>query len=536
LGFFKKYNINKFILLIKINLFKITMKFVNIIISFSLMMSCAAADTTVKIKKSSLAGKWYSSNPSELAGEIDSLLGNNAQKADNTPLVLILPHAGYAYSGKIAAKGYSFLGNAREVNYEPEIVVLIGPSHYAGFHGCSILDVDFIETPLGKVKIARDIVNRLSADRLFSRDSSPFEQEHSIEIHLPFLQRIYRDKMAGAIQIIPILVGELDDAEAGRAARALTTALKGTRPLFIISTDFTHYGAGFRYEPFPYTDARTTAAGLQKLDTGAIDLIVKKDLPGFSVYCEKTGITICGRNPVRIAIALPIQDFRAKLAVYDTSGNMTGDFTRSVSYAAILFTGNLEGAGASAGTPAGLTREERRFLLNAARDNISSWLKKGSGIQISPADAPKSTLAKRGVFVTLKKRGSLRGCIGYLTGLKPLAMAVLDNSYNAAFRDPRFEPVAADEMKNITIEISVLTEPEAVRSADEITVGRDGLIIERGSNRGLLLPQVATEQGWDRNTFLDQTCVKAGLRPGAWKEADTKIMKFRAEVFGEDER
>jgi MEMO1 family protein len=522
-------------LFIKISLFENAMKIINIIISFALIMSCAAKDTNAKVKKSSIAGRWYSSNSPELASQIDGLLEKAATKTEHAPLALILPHAGYAYSGKIAATGYRFLGNSGQAEYMPDLIVMIGPSHHEAFHGCAVLDMDYIETPLGNVKIDRGLVNRLCGDRLFIRDASPFELEHSLEIHLPFLQRIYREKMTGAIRILPILVGEIDDADAARAARAIAAASAGARTLIIVSSDFTHYGDDYGYRPFSYTDARTTAAELKKLDAGAIDRILKKDLAGFSGYCAKTGITICGRNPIRIALALPVRDFGAKLVRYDTSGAMTGDFTRTVSYAAIVCTGSLEGA-SPAGGQAGLTREERRFLLATARGNISSWLKKGSGIHVPRADVPKGAMEQRGIFVTLKKRGSLRGCIGYLTGVKPLAMAVLDNSYNAAFRDPRFEPLAADELKDITIEISVLTDPETVSSVDEITVGRDGIIIERGYNRGLLLPQVATEQGWDRNTFLEQACMKAGLRPGAWKEADTKIMKFRAEVFGEDEK
>ncbi|OHD63049.1 MAG: hypothetical protein A2176_09400 [Spirochaetes bacterium RBG_13_51_14] len=182
-----------------------------------------------------------------------------------------------------------------------------------------------------------------------------------------------------------------------------------------------------------------------------------------------------------------------------------------------------------------MTPEDKRFLLKAARDNIRSWLDKGKGIRIFPTDAPKNCMATRGVFVTIKSRGDLRGCVGYPTGIKPIILAVLDNSYNAAFKDPRFEPLTAAELNQITIEISVLTEPVRMRSVEEIQAGRDGIIIERGMNRGLLLPQVAVEQGWDRSTFLGHACMKAGLPPGAWKDGETKIFRFQAVIFGEDE-
>ena len=183
-----------------------------------------------------------------------------------------------------------------------------------------------------------------------------------------------------------------------------------------------------------------------------------------------------------------------------------------MSYAAILLSGRLEAAKLREDGGSFLSDKDRKFLLKAARDNIASWLKKRRGIRFFPTDVPPALLEKRGVFVTLKKRGELRGCIGYLTGMKPLVHAVLDNSYNAAFKDPRFGPVTAGELPAITIEISVLTEPVRgeVRGGDTGRQGRPHM--ERGPYRGLLLPQVAVEQGWDRNTFLDQTCLKAGLR------------------------
>jgi AmmeMemoRadiSam system protein A/AmmeMemoRadiSam system protein B len=441
------------------------------------------------------------------------------------------------YSGKTAAAGYRVLGAKGQSKINPDIIVIIGPSHHSAFHGCSILDSDYFETPLGKVKINREVGDKLLKDDLFIKNPSAFEQEHSIEIHLPFLQRIFRSKLNGDIQVVPVLVGELDDSDARRVAATITASMAGLRPLFIVSTDFTHYGPRFGYEPFRNDGGQSTSLKLKELDGGAIDLICKKDLDGFSKYVQKTGITICGRNPIKIALALPIAGFKAEKLAYDTSGSMTGDFGNSVSYAAILVSGKLEGAASKNEIDSSnYTPKEKSFLLKAARDNIQSWLKKKRGIRFYPTDVPPKLLEKRGVFVTLKKRGDLRGCIGYLTGLKPLVQAVLENSYNAAFKDPRFSPITADELDGITIEISVLTEPVPVKSVDEIRTGRDGLVVERGAYRGLLLPQVATEQGWDRNTFLDHTCLKAGLPAGSWKDGVTKIYRFQSIVFGDVRR
>ena len=158
----------------------------------------------------------------------------------------------------------------------------------------------------------------------------------------------------------------------------------------------------------------------------------------------------------------------------------------------------------------------------------------GSRPSVNEADFDEALRRPAGAFVTLRtKRGDLRGCIGSIRAVEPLYRAVVSSSISAAFHDPRFFPVRADEMPRLELEISVMGPIEQVRNVEEIEVGRDGLIISRGRYAGLLLPQVATEYGWDRQTFLDQTCIKAGLEPGAWRSEQTRIEKFAAEVFGE---
>ncbi len=512
-------------------------KYAPLIMVIIFSFSCSPPDSMAGVKKSNLAGTWYPADSGELAQQIDTLLAGAPQaKSYNEPLLLILPHAGYVYSGKTAAAGYRVIGGTAKSNVKTKLIVIMGPSHYSAFHGCSLIDAGYYETPLGRVKINRDAVEELSRDALFIKNAPAFEREHSIEIHLPFIQRIFGKKLSGDVQVLPILVGDLDDDEAKKAARKIADVTARYNPFFIISSDFTHYGPNFGYEPFRNTGGQGSTVKLKELDGGAIDLIVKKDLAGFTGYCNRTGVTICGRNPIRIALAMPIRGYKTERIAYDTSGNITGDYTNSVSYAAMLLSGRLEAAQFKDDAGSLLSDKDRKFLLKAARENIVSWLKKKRGIRFFPTDVPPALLEKRGVFVTLKKHGELRGCIGYITGLKPLVQAVLDNSYNAAFQDPRFGPVTADELSAISIEISVLTEPVPVKSVEEIQVGRDGLIMERGPYRGLLLPQVPVEQGWDRKTFLDQTCFKAGLPAGAWKDGETKIFRFQAIIFGEERK
>ena len=176
-----------------------------------------------------------------------------------------------------------------------------------------------------------------------------------------------------------------------------------------------------------------------------------------------------------------------------------------------------------------LSPADKQLLLQVARDTIASQLK---GKAAAPVEATSPVLEEcRGAFVSLHRRGQLRGCIGYIDAIKPLLQTVMEMAPAAAFQDPRFRPLQADELADLEIEISVLTPMRLVKSTDEITVGRDGLYIVKGLNRGLLLPQVATQYRWDRQTFLEQTCTKAGLPSNAWKDSTTQIFIFRAEIF-----
>jgi len=177
-----------------------------------------------------------------------------------------------------------------------------------------------------------------------------------------------------------------------------------------------------------------------------------------------------------------------------------------------------------------LSIEKRRDLLHLARESIAARL---TG-EPTPALTTKDPLLaeKRGAFVTLTRRGELRGCIGYPLPLKPLADAVVEMAAAAAFEDPRFEPVTAEEMDDIHIEISVLTLPVPAEKPEDVVVGRHGIIVSQGGRKGLLLPQVPVEYGWKRETFLSHGCLKAGLPPDAWKKG-ARIEIFEAEVFGE---
>ncbi len=493
---------------------------------FLFLVACSSRSNP-EVRRSAIAGSWYPADPARLAAEVDALLSAAPSAREGAaPVMLFLPHAGYAYSGAVAAAGYATLRGAR-----PDAIVIIAPSHYGSFRGCSVVPVDFYETPLGMVKVDKKALLSLKKNPLFVSDAVADGPEHAVEIQLPFLQRAFGNALKNDPGIIPILAGELTLEEAAGAARAVVDVLGDrARPLFIISTDMTHYGERFGYVPFRAADPKVLQQKLRDLDFGAIDRILKKDAPGFRAYTESTGITMCGRNAALIALSLPFTGYAARLVSYNTSGNITGDFANSVSYASIAVRGGL--AKAAVPDVSLLSPEERRFLLDCARQNIRSHLLAGADFAVNEEKVPTGCRRERGVFVTLKKRDELRGCIGFIRADKPLYRAVMEAAFNAAFNDPRFPRLEKGELEQVSIEISVLTPPAPVGSPDDVVVGRDGLIVEQGRHRGLLLPQVPVEWGWSREEFLVNTCRKAGLPDYSWKHG-AKIYAFQAEIFGE---
>ncbi len=198
---------------------------------------------------------------------------------------------------------------------------------------------------------------------------------------------------------------------------------------------------------------------------------------------------------------------------------------------AMIFPGLCAPPGWGGQADMNLSTAEKQLLLQVARDSIAAQLK---GKAAAPVKASSPVLTEpRGAFVSLHRRGQLRGCIGYIEAVKPLLQTVTEMAPAAAFQDPRFRPLQADELADLEIEISVLTPMRLIKRPEEIEVGKHGLYIVRGPNRGLLLPQVATQYNWDRHTFLAQTCNKAGLPPDAWKDPNTQIFTFMAEIFSD---
>jgi AmmeMemoRadiSam system protein B len=285
-------------------------------------------------KRSRLAGTWYPAGATPLRATVDGLLHDAEPAAVARPLAgLVVPHAGYQYSGRAAAVGYRcLLGGA----YRRALI--LAPSHYSGFRGAVLLDVDAVETPLGRTLVDRAAVARLAAQPLFAVDPGPFEPEHSLEIQLPFLQQVLPPA-----SVIPVLLGRLATGDAHTLAAALRP-LADAGTIVVVSSDFTHYGWRFDYQPFPATGPEPVRDGLRQLDMGAIDAVCDGDARAFDAYVERTGATICGQVPIAVFLSLHARRSRGRLLAYYTSLDITGDYEHSVSYAAIAFPRPVAGA------------------------------------------------------------------------------------------------------------------------------------------------------------------------------------------------
>ncbi len=465
------------------------------------------------IKEPNVAGGFYSDDPKELSDSIDSYEQSTGPvPADRKVEIAIAPHAGYPYSGPVAA--YTFKAIARN-HYKT--VVVIGPSHYFPFEGISVWPKGGFKTPLGIVPIDEDFAQALLKENpKFQFLPQVFEREHSVEVELPFLQKTFE-----GVRIVPILMGDPDPQVCHDLAVALDKLIgKRDDVLILISSDMSHY---YTYDVANSMDALTLQA-IKAIDP-------KKFFEGnISRRME-----MCGFVPVTTALILArLRGIKhVEVLKHANSGDTSGDKSRVVGYSSVIFYSDLLTASPSQedGVKA-LGLVQKKELLKIARNSIESFVKTGKVADITIKDARLNEI--QGAFVTITKHGVLRGCIGNIIGQKPLYETVRDMAVAAASQDPRFSPVTAEELKDINVEISVLSQPRRVKDASEIQLGKHGVIVSNGGHQGVFLPQVANETGWSREEFLSQLCSqKAGLPPDAWKDPDTALYVFTADVFAE---
>ncbi|MBN2133739.1 MAG: AmmeMemoRadiSam system protein B [Sedimentisphaerales bacterium] len=481
-----------------------------------------ARPVRVEVFRSPLAGPWYSAEPNALRAEIAGYFEKAPVEPRADIAALVLPHAGYAYSGSTAAHGVKSLGRAFKR------VVVIGPTHRLPMEEVlSVPRVTHYQTPLGLVALDTAFIERLLEHPLFQNVPAAHQGEHSVQIEVPLLQ--YK---LGDFQLVPIVAGQCSPETVAKAGHILS-GLIDEETLLVASSDFVHYGPRYQYVPF--TD--NIPENIRKLDMGAYEFIAKIDAAGLLDYKRRTGATICGCVPVAVLLSVLSPETKAELVCYTTSGELAGDYTNCVSYLAVTFNGAWQDAG-DLGSPAlgaDLTEQDKKTLLSLARKTIRYGLDhqkvpQPADLDVTITDAMK---APRAAFVTLKKHGQLRGCIGDIFPQRPLYKSVIGNAVYAAFADRRFQPLQEDEFDEIEIEISALTVPEAVASPQEIRIGTDGMVLRKDGRSAVFLPQVAPEQGWDLETTLTHLSQKAGLAADAWQDG-ASFEVFQANVFGEE--
>ena len=464
------------------------------------------------VRPPAAAGTFYPADPTRLTRLIDDYLAQ-ATRLEPEPSIVIVPHAGYEYSGPVAAHGFKQI-----IDRPYERVIVLGFNHHYsyGFDGAAVWPAGAWRTPLGEVTIDEAFVQRLlAAGPVFKPDRSIHLGEHSLEVEVPFIQRVLP-----GVPIVPISIGRPTLENAQAIAAGLAQVLHDTMgTLVVTSTDLSHYP--------PYQEAvqidQTTIKTILSLDPRDLEEWSEKAL---SAHIPDLATVMCGSGPVMVAMLLArhIGAVQVTLLHYANSGDVpSGSQGSVVGYAAIEFV-----------QPTTLSAEDKSVLLKLARDTLDQYLSEHR----LPAFTPASAIMQqpRATFVTLRQKQSheLRGCRGEVMAQYPLWESVQQVSVLSATDDPRFRPVRHAELAGLQIEISVLTPMRLARDPSEVVVGKHGVMIRQGLRGGLFLPQVPVEQGWDHDEYLSNLCaMKAGLPADAWRKKDVQLYIFEAEIFEE---
>jgi len=451
------------------------------------------------------AGKFYPAKQSELKQMIESL----TQKAKQTTVkippnkelkAIILPHAGYIYSGFTAAHASHVLSE-KQFNK----VILLGPDHRVGFRNCAISNVKGYKTPLSFIRLHEDTKILLKKLNLFQYIQPFDEVEHSLEVTLPFLQYYLK-----IFELVPIVIGRT--SEINNIANAIEPLLDSDT-LLAVSSDLSHF--------LPYSKA------LAK-DKRTIEIILNFK----PEELKKRENCACGKIPILILMEIARrQEWQPVLLHYSNSGDTAGDRSKVVGYAAIAYFSKTS-----------LNKKQGEILVKLARktimENLGKKMTSDKARHLSEALKDSCFNERRGTFVTLKIDGRLRGCIGSLTPNESIRIGIARNALNAAFRDPRFPPLTIDEFKHVDIEISILTEPSPLEYSDyfdllaKLRVNVDGVIIRKGRAGATFLPQV-WKQLPEPDIFLSHLCAKAGLSADSWKNTKLEVLIYQVQYFEE---
>ena len=451
------------------------------------------------VRQPAVAGSFYAASGETLARDVSNLLTQTIEPDNNTPCpkALIVPHAGYVYSGKTAAACYASLRpHASTITR----VILLGPVHRVPVQGLALPDVQAFATPLGPIEIDQDAIRSLAGMPQVSVNGPAHQPEHSLEVQLPFLQSVL-----GSFKLVPLAVGT---ASNGQVAEVLDRLWGGPETIIVISSDLSHYHP---YERACQIDRET----------------VQRILSGVPLY---TFDQACGATPINgMLLAAKKHGLRPQLVLQCNSGDTAGDRQRVVGYASFTFTESTKASSLS-DDPAS---SRGATLLSIARASISTALGQATAI-----DESAEWLKEPGaVFVTLQKQGKLRGCIGSLEPHRPLLLDIKTNAQAAALRDPRFPPLTLAELPDLQVEVSLLTPKQPISFKSEMDAiaqlqgGVDGVILEFNQHRGTFLPQV-WEQLPDPRQFMAHLKLKAGLPQNFWSES-IRLYRYHVQKWAE---
>jgi len=488
--------------------------------------ACQAAEKTDgALRQPAVAGKFYPESAPMLRLAVDKFMQDALPPVAKDPVAIIVPHAGYVFSGQICADGFNQVSGRRY-----DTVVILGTNHTSpSFNKVGLYPGRGFITPLGTASIDNGIVDALLAECPdCTLNASVHEKEHSVEVVVPFVQILF----PGA-KIVPAVVGAPDVGLCERFGQALAKVLKSRNALIVASSDLSHYPSAVNASMVD----RQTLQAILPLDPANFHAVAHmasdRNIRGLSTRA-------CGEAPIMAAMAAAraLGAAGGVLVSYANSGDtVLGERAQVVGYGAVALASGKTGMDSAkppvsrtGGKNAALTPADRKALLSMARETIDRFLTtKTAPLARNPSPDLEQT---RGMFVTLTKHGQLRGCIGEITAEKPLYQLVGAVALKSALEDPRFPQLKREELKDIEIEISVLTPAAPVAGADDIVIGRDGVILRKNGRSAVFLPQVATEQGWGRDQMLDQLCMKAGLPAGSWKSG-AQFLTFQAEIFSE---
>jgi MEMO1 family protein len=445
------------------------------------------------IRLPAVSGAFYPEKKDELLKMLAGFFASSTDKNISNIKAIIVPHAGYVYSGYIAANGFKQIENYKNI----ERVIVIGPSHHEYLNNLGLSHADVWQTPLGQIELDKDFINKLDAFDGFDYNDTAHEQEHSVEVEIPFLQTIIKNNW----KLVPIVAGVVSDENIKSSAKNLNSIIDD-KTLLVISSDLSHY----------YT--RDVA---KKLDQKCIDSITSLN---FDKKCEA-----CGEIGIKLLIEIAkLNNWKSEIIKYGDSGDASGDNSQVVGYLSAIF---MKNSSAEA-----LAKADKDFLLNLARETIEYAFKNnGKMLLIDENTVPDNLKEKRGVFVTLNENNSLRGCIGYIEPVEKLYKAVQLNAISASFHDTRFNPLVIDELKSVKIEISILTIPQETEFKN-IKKNIDGVVLSQGRYGATYLPQV-WENVKNSDEFFGSLCQKAGLEWDCYKNKETKFSTYQAEVFEE---